>query len=53
MCSAYRRGMRISPGKSPSNSAQCIQVPITGRPSVIDESAARIPMPDSRSSGSE
>ncbi|COW59309.1 Uncharacterised protein [Mycobacterium tuberculosis] len=41
------------PGKSPPNSAQCSQVPITGIPSVIDESAARRPSPDSRSSGSE
>ena len=49
----YRRGMRMSPGKSPPNSAQCSQVPISGMPSVIDDSAARMPVPESRSSGSE
>ena len=62
MCSAYSRGMMMPSrhsyptppqGKSPPNSAQCNQVPITGMPSVIDENAARSPMPDSRSSGSE
>ena len=41
------------PGKSPPNSAQCSQVPITGMPNVIEDSAARSPVPDSRSSGSE
>ncbi len=45
--------MMMSPGKSPPNIAQCIQVPITGRPRVIDDSAARMPVPESRSSGSE
>ncbi len=53
MCSAYRRGIRISPGKSPPNSAQCIQVPTIGMPIVMPDSAARIPVPESRSSGSE
>ena len=62
MCSPYRRGMMMPvaqsypappQGKSPPNSAQCNQVPITGMPSVIEDSAARSPMPDSRSSGSE
>ena len=53
MCRAYSRGMMIWPGKSPPNSSQCSQVPITGMPSVIDENAARRPVPESRSSGSE
>ncbi len=63
MCSAYMRGSRTpsaehwypSPphGKSPPNSAQCIQVPTTGIAMVIEDNAARRPMPDSRSSGSE
>ncbi|SID01996.1 Uncharacterised protein [Mycobacteroides abscessus subsp. abscessus] len=53
MCMAYRRGIRMLPGKSPPNSAQCIQVPISGRPMVMPESAARIPVPESRSSGRE
>ncbi len=52
MCSAYIRGMMISPGKSPPNSAQCSQVPITGMPRVIEENEARRPVPDSSSSGS-
>ena len=43
----------MMPGKSPPNSAQCSQVPITGMPIVIDENAARRPVPESRSSGSE
>ena len=45
--------MMMSPGKSPPKIAQCIQVPISGMPSVIDDSAARMPVPESRSSGSE
>ena len=53
MCTAYSRGMMMSPGKSPPKIAQCIQVPISGMPSVIDDSAARMPVPESRSSGSE
>ena len=63
MCKPYIRGMMAPTsehwlptppqGKSPLNSAQCSQVPITGIPMVIEESAARRPMPDRRSSGSE
>ncbi|TDZ89489.1 hypothetical protein CCUG62472_04933 [Mycobacteroides salmoniphilum] len=53
MCSAYMRGIQMLPGKSPPNSAQCIQVPTTGMPKVIDDIAARRPIPESRSSGSE
>ena len=45
MCSAYSLGMMMSPGKSPPNSAQCIQVPMTGIPIVIPENAARRPVP--------
>ena len=53
MWTAYSLGIRMSPGKSPPNSAQCIHVPMIGMPSVIDDRAARTPVPDSRSSGSE
>ena len=42
----------MSPGKSPPNSAQCIQVPIRGSPSVIEE-AARMPVPTADRPGSE
>ncbi|SHX29708.1 Uncharacterised protein [Mycobacteroides abscessus subsp. abscessus] len=51
--SAYIRGMMVCPGKSPPNRAQCSQVPMTGMPRVIEDSAARRPIPESRSSGSE
>lgn len=49
----YRRGMMMSPGKSPPKTSQCSQVPATGMDIVIPEKAARRPVPDSRSSGSE
>ena len=53
MCRAYILGTITVPGNSPPNSAQCAQVPMTGTDSVMPESVARIPVPDSRSSGSE
>ncbi len=43
----------MSPAKSPLNSAQCSQLPITGTLMVIDDSAILSPVPDSRSSGNE
>ena len=45
--------MMIVPGKSPSKIRNCIQVPITGMLIVMPPSAARRPVPESRSSGSE
>ena len=45
--------MMMSPGKSPPNISQCIQVPMIGTLIVIPENAARRPVPESRSSGSE
>jgi hypothetical protein len=41
------------PGNSEPNNAQCVQVPMTGRLSTIPDSVARMPVPESRSSGSE
>ncbi len=52
-CATYKRGMMMSPGKSPSKISQCIQVPMIGMLIVMPENAARRPVPDSRSSGSE
>ncbi len=52
-CSTYRRGMISVPGNSPPNSAQCSQVPSTGIESTMPDRVARIPVPESRSSGSE
>ncbi len=53
MCSAYIRGTIRSPGNSPLNNAQCTHVPITGIDNTMPDNVARIPVPESRSSGSE
>ena len=49
----YRRGMMMSPGYSPPKMANCSHVPITGIDMTIAETPVRMPVPESRSSGSE